>query len=154
MEYAADEINIGYRTCLLFINSEGTLVDKIDNIKEIKPNSFNGIITEKDLELENFTDNHQGGVQFFAVLRTMETLVSITMNFNGNFDIYATTDKGTASLNDQPVNTLINFLHIFYTNMQHDENMILKEALDSHNYRKVAKKMHYRELFGDDISGN
>jgi len=29
--------------------------------------------------------------------------------------------------------------------------MILKEALDSHNYRKVAKKMHYRELFGEDI---
>jgi hypothetical protein len=133
MEYAADDVNVGYMSCLLFMNSEGTLVDKIGKIKEIKP------------------DNHSGGVEFLAVLKTMETLVSITMNLNGNFDIYATTDKGTASLNDQPVDTLINFLHIFYTNMQHDENMILKEALDSHNYRKVAKKMHYRELFGEDI---
>jgi len=132
MEYAADDINVGYMSCLLFMNSEGTLVDKIGEIKEIKP------------------DNHSGGVEFLAVLKTMETLVSITMNLNGNFDIYATTDKGTSSLNDQPVDTLINFLHIFYTNMQHDENMILKEALDSHNYRKIAKKMHYRELFGDD----
>jgi len=133
MEYAADDVNVGYMSCLLFMNSEVTLVDKIGEIKEIKP------------------DNHSGGVEFLAVLKTMETLVSITMNLNGNFDIYATTDKGTASLNDQPVDTLINFLHIFYKNMLHDENMILKEALDSHNYRKVAKKMHYRELFGEDI---
>ena len=144
MEYAADDINVGYMSCLLFINSEGTLVDKIGEIKEIKPTSLNSIF-------DNVKDTHQGGVEFIAVLKTMETLVSITMNLNGNFDIYATTDKGTASLNDQPVDTLINFLHIFYTNMQHDENMILKSALDSHNYRKVAKKMHYREMFGDDI---
>ena len=143
MEYAADDINVGYMSCLLFINSEGTLVDKIGEIKEIKPTALNSIF-------DNVKDTHQGGVEFLAVLKTMETLVSITMNLNGNFDIYATTDKGTASLNDQPVDTLINFLHIFYTNMQHDEDMILKEALDSHNYRKVAKKMHYRELFGDD----
>ncbi len=144
MEYDADDVNVGYMSCLLFMNSEGTLVDKIGEIKEIKPTSLNSIF-------DNVKDTHQGGVEFIAVLKTMETLVSITMNLNGNFDIYATTDKGTASLNDQPVDTLINFLHIFYTNMQHDENMILKEALDSHNYRKVAKKMHYRELFGEDI---
>jgi len=72
------------------------------------------------------------------------------MNLNGNFDIYATTDKGTSSLNDQSVDTLINFLHIFYTNMQHDEDILLKEALNQTTYRKAAKKMHYRELFGDD----
>jgi len=29
MEYAADDINVGYMSCLLFMNSEGTLVDKI-----------------------------------------------------------------------------------------------------------------------------
>ena len=113
--------------------SEGTLVDKIGEIKEIKP------------------DNHSGGVEFLAVLKTMETLVSITMNLNGNFDIYATTDKGTASLNDQPVDTLINFLHIFYTNMQHDEDLLLKSALNQTTYRKAAKKMHYREMFGEEI---
>ena len=136
MEYAADDVNVGYMSCLLFMNSEGTLVDKIGEIKEIKH------------------DNHSGGVEFLAVLKTMETLVSITMNLNGNFDIYATTDKGTASLNDQPVDTLINFLHIFYTNMQHDEDLLLKSALNQTTYRKAAKKMHYRELFGDDISGD
>jgi hypothetical protein len=136
MEYAADDINVGYMSCLLFMNSEGTLVDKIGEIKEIKP------------------DNHSGGVQFLAVLKTMETLVSITMNYEGNFDIYATTDKGTASLNDQPVDTLINFLHIFYTNMQHDEDKLLQSAIDKHTYRSYAKKMHYRELFGDDLSGD
>ena len=147
MEYAADDINVGYMSCLLFMNSEGTLVDKIGEIKEIKPTSLNSIF-------DNVKDTHQGGVEFIAVLKTMETLVSITMNLKGNFDIYATTDKGTASLNDQPVDTLINFLHIFYTNMQHDEDILLKEALNQQTYRKAAKKMHYRELFGDDISGN
>ena len=147
MEYAADDVNVGYMSCLLFMNSEGTLVDKIGEIKEIKPTSLNSIF-------DNVKDTHQGGVEFIAVLKTMETLVSITMNMNGNFDIYATTDKGTASLNDQPVDTLINFLHIFYTNMQHDEDKLLQSAIDKHTYRSYAKKMHYRELFGDDISGD
>ena len=35
MEYAADEINYGYRAIMMLINSENTLVDKIENIKEI-----------------------------------------------------------------------------------------------------------------------
>jgi hypothetical protein len=46
MEYAADDINIGYMTCLMFINSEKTLVDKLNNITELQP------------------IDHQGGVSF------------------------------------------------------------------------------------------
>ena len=30
MEYAADDVNVGYMSCLLFMNSEGTLVNKLD----------------------------------------------------------------------------------------------------------------------------
>ena len=75
MEYAADDINVGYMSCLLFMNSEGTLVDKIGEIKEIKP------------------DNHSGGVEFVAVLKTMETLVSITMNLNGNRHLRSRTES-------------------------------------------------------------
>jgi len=136
MEYAADDINIGYRTCLMFINSENTLIDKLSNITEVSP------------------IDHQGGVSFDIVLKSMPTYVEITMNNNGNFDIYTKTLKGETEFKDEIVETLLNFLHIFYINMKDDEDKLLQSALDKNNYRKVAKKMHYRELFGDDISGN
>jgi len=136
MEYAADDINIGYRTCLMFINSENTLIDKLSNVTEVSP------------------IDHQGGVSFDIVLKSMPTYVEITMNNNGNFDIYTKTLKGETEFKDEIVETLLNFLHIFYINMKDDEDKLLQSALDKHNYRKVAKKMHYRELFGDDISGN
>ena len=136
MEYAADDINIGYRTCLMFINSENTLIDKLSNVTEVSP------------------IDHQGGVSFDIVLKSMPTYVEITMNNNGNFDIYTKTLKGKTEFKDEIVETLLNFLHIFYINMKDDEDKLLQSALDKHNYRKVAKKMHYRELFGDDISGN
>ena len=51
MEYAADDVNVGYMSCLLFMNSEGTLVDKIGEIKEIKPDNHCGIVTGKPLIL-------------------------------------------------------------------------------------------------------
>jgi len=35
MEYAAEDINYGYMSILMHINSEYTLIDKIENIKEI-----------------------------------------------------------------------------------------------------------------------
>ena len=35
MEYAADDINYGYMSILMHINSEYTLIDKIENIREI-----------------------------------------------------------------------------------------------------------------------
>ncbi len=136
MEYAADDINIGYRTCLMFINSENTLIDKLSNVTEVSP------------------IDHQGGVSFDIILKSMPTYVEITMNNNGNFDIYTKTLKGETEFKDEIVETLLNFLHIFYINMKDDEDKLLQSALDKHNYRKVAKKMHYRELFGDDISGN
>jgi len=136
MEYAADDINIGYRTCLMFINSENTLIDKLSNVTEVSP------------------IDHQGGVSFDIVLKSMPTYVEITMNNNGNFDIYTKTLKGETEFKDEIVETLLNFLHIFYINMKDDEDKLLQSALDKNNYRKVAKKMHYRELFGDDISGN
>jgi len=136
MEYAADDINIGYMTCLMFINSEKTLVDKLNNITELQP---------KD---------HQGGVSFDLVLKSLPTYVEITMNHNGNFDIYTKTFKGETEFKDEVVETLINFLHIFYINMVDDENKLLLNAIDTTTYRKIAKRMHYREKFGNDLSGD
>jgi len=134
MEYAADEINVGYRTCLLFINSENTLVDKLSNITEITPGY-----------------GHQGGVEFNLIMKSMETDVQIMMNYNGNFNIVTETKLGKTVFIDETVETLINFLHIFYINMKSDEDTILKNALDPNTYRKAAKSMHYRELFGWNI---
>ena len=147
MEYAADDINVGYMTCLLLINSEGTLVDKLNNITEIQPNILDTMFT-------NAKDIHQGGVSFDIVVKSMPTYVKITMNQKGNFNILSKTIKGEYEFKDEVVETLINFLHLFYVNMQDDENKLLKSAIDQTTYRKIAKRMHYREKYGDDIQGN
>jgi len=76
------------------------------------------------------------------------------MNHNGNFDIYTKTLKGETEFKDEVVETLINFLHIFYINMVDDENKLLMNAIDTTTYRKIAKRMHYREKFGNDLSGD
>ena len=136
MEYAADDINIGYMSCLLFINNEHTLIDKLSNVTEVQPMQ------------------HQGGVSFDLVLKSMPTYVEITMNYDGNFNIYTKTTRGETEFKDETVETLINFLHIFYVNMVNDENKLLLNALDTNTYRKIAKRMHYRENFGNDLSGD
>lgn len=136
MEYAADDINIGYMSCLLFINNEHTLIDKLSNVTEVQPMQ------------------HQGGVSFDLVLKSEPTYVEITMNYDGNFNIYTKTTRGETEFKDETVETLINFLHIFYVNMVNDENKLLMNALDKTTYRKVAKRMHYRENFGNDLSGD
>ena len=132
MEYAADDINIGYMSCLLFINNEHTLIDKLSNVTEVQPMQ------------------HQGGVSFDLVLKSEPTYVEITMNYDGNFNIYTKTTRGETEFKDETVETLINFLHIFYVNMVDDENKLLLNALDKNTYRKIAKRMHYRENYGDD----
>ena len=136
MEYAADDINIGYMSCLLFINNEHTLIDKLSNVTEVQPMQ------------------HQGGVSFDLVLKSEPTYVEITMNYDGNFNIYTKTTRGETEFKDETVETLINFLHIFYVNMVNDENKLLMNALDKTTYRKIAKRMHYRENFGNDLSGD
>jgi hypothetical protein len=133
MEYAADDINIGYMSCLLFINNEHTLIDKLSNVTEVQPMQ------------------HQGGVSFDLVLKSLPTYVEITMNYDGNFNIYTKTTRGETEFKDETVETLINFLHIFYVNMVNDENKLLMNALDKTTYRKVAKRMHYRENYGEEI---
>jgi hypothetical protein len=135
MEYAADDINIGYMSCLLFMNNEHTLIDKLSNVSEVQPMQ------------------HQGGVSFDLVLKSLPTYVEITMNHNGNFDIYTKTTRGETEFKDETVETLINFLHIFYVNMVNDENKLLMNALDKTTYRRIAKRMHYRENYGDDSAG-
>lgn len=133
MEYAADDINIGYMSCLLFINNEHTLIDKLSNVTEVQPMQ------------------HQGGVSFDLVLKSEPTYVEITMNYDGNFNIYTKTTRGETEFKDETVETLINFLHIFYVNMVNDENKLLLNALDKNTYRKIAKRMHYRENYGEEI---
>ena len=131
-------------SCLLFINSEHTLIDKLNNVTEVQPISLNGIFY-------NVKDTHQGGVSFDLVLKSLPTYVEITMNHNGNFDIYTKTTRGETEFKDETVETLINFLHIFYVNMVNDENKLLLNALDKNTYRKIAKRMHYRENYGEEI---
>ena len=53
MEYAADDINIGYMSIILLINSENTLIDKLDKVEEIQPQYEHHIY-----------DQYGGGVKF------------------------------------------------------------------------------------------
>ena len=142
MEYAADDINLGYRTIMMFINDEHTLVDKLQKLAEVKPEVHPIQMYSKKLA-------HQGGVEFYMLMKSMPTLVKITMNYDGTFDITTTTELGTVTVKEESSQTLTNFLHIFYINLKHDEDQLLQSALDQHTYRKIAKRMHYRELFGD-----
>ena len=87
-------------------------------------------------------------------MKDMQTIVEIVLNNGDRFDIYSMTEIGSATILDETVETLVNFLHIFYINLVDDENKLLNSAIDKHTYRKTAKAMHYREMFGDDISGN
>ena len=143
MEYAADDINYGYRSIIMLISSEKTLIDKLDNLKEI----------DGTKEHPLFSTN-KGGVSFSVVMKDMQTDVEIILNHGDRFDIHTMTKIGTATILDETVETLMNFLHIFYVNLVDDENKLLNSALDKHTYRKAAKTMHYREMFGDDISGH
>ena len=140
MEYAADDINIGYWEILMIINNENTLIDKLDKISEIQPQYEHPIF-----------GSHKGGVKFWCVLKSMPTVVEITANLNGNFDIYTLTKKGSTTFSDENLDTLMNYLNIFYVNIIDDENKLLQNALDQTTYRKIAKRMHYREKYGDDI---
>ena len=140
MEYAADDINYGYRSIIMLINSEKTLIDKLDNLKEI----------DGTKEHPLFSTN-KGGVSFSVVMKDMQTVVEIVLNHGDRFDIHTMTKIGTASILDETVETLMNFLHIFYVNLVDDENKLLLNALDKNTYRKAAKTMHYREMFGDEI---
>jgi len=145
MEYAADDINLGYRTVMMFINDEHTLIDKLQKINEVKPKVDPVQIFSKKLA-------HQGGVEFYMLMKSMPTLVKITMNYDGTFNIETTTELGTVTVKEESAQTLTNFLHIFYINLKHDEDQLLNSALDQHTYRKAAKTMHYRELFGNDTA--
>jgi hypothetical protein len=143
MEYAADEINYGYRAILMIINSEHTLIDKLDNIKEIDPVNQHPVFS-----------TNKGGLSFSVLMKDLQTVVEIVLNHGDRFDIHTMTKLGTATILDETVETLINFLHIFYVNLVDDENKLLNSALDKSKYRRAAKTMHYREMFGDDISGD
>ena len=145
MEYAADDINLGYRTVMMFINDENTLIDKLQKLAEVKPEVHPIQMYSKKLA-------HQGGVEFYMLMKSMPTLVKITMNYDGSFNIETTTELGTVTVKEESAQTLTNFLHIFYINLKHDEDQLLNSALDQHTYRKAAKTMHYRELFGNDTA--
>jgi len=130
MEYASDEINIGYRTVMLFIANEHTLIDKLQKIREIEPNT--------DLE-------EQGGLGFVCVVKNSFTGVEVTMNRSGTFNIKTITHKGLVEFQKESAETLINYLNIIYINMVDDEDKLLSRVVDPYLYRKTAKKMHYRE---------
>jgi len=134
MEYAADDINYGYMSILMQINSEYTLIDKIQNIREI----------DGSIEHPIFGTN-KGGVTFTLFLRGFYTVFEAVMNFGNRFDIYVVNESGNTTMIDEDLDQLISLLHILYINKKAEEDELLNRALNPHTYRKVAKKMFYNE---------
>ena len=83
------------------INSENTLIDKLDNLKEI----------DGTKEHPLFSTN-KGGVSFSVVMKDMQTIVEIVLNHGDRFDIHTMTELGSATILDETVETLMNFLHL------------------------------------------
>ena len=134
MEYAADDINYGYMSILMHINSEYTLIDKIENIRELDGN----------IEHPIFGTN-KGGVTFTLFLRGFYTVFEAVMNFGNRFDVYVVNESGNTTMIDEDLDQLISLLHILYINKKAEEDELLNRALNPHTYRKVAKKMFYNE---------
>ena len=134
MEYAADDINYGYMSILMHINSEYTLIDKIENIRELDGN----------IEHPIFGTN-KGGVTFTLFLRGFYTVFEAVMNFGNRFDIYVVNETGNTTMIDEDLDQLISLLHILYINKKAEEDELLNRALNPHTYRKAAKKVFYNE---------
>ena len=134
MEYAADDINYGYMSILMQINSEYTLIDKIQNIREI----------DGSIEHPIFGTN-KGGVTFTLFLRGFYTVFEAVMNFGNRFDVYVVNEQGNTTMIDEDLDHLISLLHILYINKKAEEDELLNRALNQLTYRKVAKKMFYNE---------
>ena len=134
MEYAADDINYGYMSIIMHINSEYTLIDKIENIRELEGN----------IEHPIFGTN-KGGVTFTLFLRGFYTVFEAVMNFGNRFDIYVVNESGNTTMIDEDLDQLISLLHILYINKKAEEDELLNRALNPHTYRKAAKKMFYNE---------
>ena len=125
MELFSDDINLGYRTILMMINNEHTLIDKLQEVKEIDP--------DPDFE-------QKGGVSFNCVLKGSPTGVQLVMNNDGSFNITTVTIKGLVQFQNESVDTLINYLHLFYVNMKDDEDKLLSQVVDPYIYRKARKR--------------
>jgi len=134
MEYAADDINYGYMSIIMHINSEYTLIDKIENIREIDGTIVHPIF-----------GTNKGGVTFTLFLRGFYTVFEAVMNFGNRFDVYVVNDQGNTTMIDEDLDHLISLLHILYVNKKAEEDSLLTRALNSHTYRKAAKKMFYNE---------
>jgi hypothetical protein len=134
MGYAADDINYGYMSIIMQINSEYTLIDKIENIREIDGTIVHPIF-----------GTNKGGVTFTLFLRGFYTVFEAVMNFGNRFDVYVVNEQGNTTMIDEDLDHLISLLHILYINKKAEEDELLNRALNPHTYRKVAKKMFYNE---------
>jgi len=125
MEYAADDINYGYMSILMHINSEYTLIDKIENIREI----------DGTIDHPVFGTN-KGGVTFTLFLRGFYTVFEAVMNFGNRFDVYVVNEQGNTTMIDEDLDHLISLLHILYINKKAEEDDLLNRALNPHSCKK------------------
>ena len=96
MEYAADDINYGYMSIIMHINSEYTLIDKIENIREIDGTIEHPIFGKT-----------KGGVSFSLFLRGFYTVFEAVLNYGDRFDVYVVNEQGNTVMMDDDLDHLI-----------------------------------------------
>ncbi len=89
MEYAADDINYGYMSIIMHINTENTLIDKIENVREI-----DGLINHP------IFGKTKGGVSFSLFLRGFYTVFEAVLNHGDRFDVYVVNEQGHTVMMD------------------------------------------------------
>jgi len=139
MATASDEFNKGYNVVYSYLeNTE--LLGRVNNIIEIESNASPFLIND-----DEFT-NHFGGLSFECSVKDISSLWTVTYNFNDLFDVFATSINTMQLFNNVSGDDLLNIFFSITMEKRNEEDSLLASALDNRLYRKIAKRMHYREV--------
>jgi hypothetical protein len=138
MATASDEFNKGYNVIYSYLeNTE--LLSRVKNIIELEADISPFLINN-----EEFTD-HFGGLTFECTVKDILSTWTITYNFNDLFDVFASSMNTMQLFNNVSGDDLLNIFYSITVEKRQEEDILLGSAVDNRLYRKIAKRMHYRE---------
>ena len=139
MTMASEEFNKGYNTILSYLEN-AELLNRVNNILSIESNTSPFPINDVEL------NKHFGGLSFECTVQETSSLWTVTYNFNDLFDVFAASVNSMQLFNNFSGDDLLNIFFSIAMEVKSDEDALLRSAVDDRLYRKIAKRMHYREL--------
>tara|TARA_R110000744_G_scaffold178506_1_gene297411 strand:+ start:94 stop:516 length:423 start_codon:yes stop_codon:yes gene_type:complete len=139
MNVYSDDINKGYEIIKRHLEDVG-LANRIYNIQIIDP-----------LLIHNTFADHYGGLCFGLDIRSVQSSWEIVYTYKDLFDIIAHTEKTEEIFLDFNFSDLMSILFALVDGIKIEEENVLKHGLNETEYRKVAKRMHYNEKYGDPL---